>query len=488
MIRFVSVTGILQPMRLDVTAASVTKFDAPKQSLSGLGTEAVAALLSASADVVLVLDGQGVIRDVSSSNGVLANVREAANWTGKAWQDTVTIESKSKIERLLKEADNDGRISWRQVNVATIDGPDLPLSFCALRVGPKGRTIALGRDLRSVAELQQQLVDAQQALERDYLRLRHLESRYRILFDLTGEGVLVVDGKNMKIIETNPAAAAIIGDSVLKVIGRNVLDCVDGDARSTVAKLLDTVHASGQPDQISVKVGGERCTLSVSVMHEEAGELFLLRLGSTVVAPVAGADARAELVLRVLEQTPDAFVVTNNDGDILAVNRAFAEMVQLGRAELALGESLDRWLGRAGIDLNVLLANLRQRGHVKLFATTLRSQNGGSIPVEISAASVPHSDLGGLGFTIRDVGRRLVSEGGRHDIPQSAEQLSELVGRVPLREIVGETTDLIEKLAIEAALKLTQDNRATAAEILGLSRQSLYVKLRQYGIGGLGGD
>jgi len=93
-----------------------------------------------------------------------------------------------------------------------------------------------------------------------------------------------------------------------------------------------------------------------------------------------------------------------------------------------------------------------------------------------------------LGFTIRDVGRRLGQEAGRHEIPQSAEQLSELVGRVPLREIVGETTDLIEKLAIEAALKLTQDNRATAAEILGLSRQSLYVKLRQYGIGGLGGD
>ena len=474
-------------MRLDVTAASVTKFDAPKQSLAGLGTEAVVALLSASADVVLVLDGRGVIRDVSASSGVLANVREAANWAGKPWQDTVTIESKSKIARLLKESESDGRVSWRQVNIATNDGPDLPLSFCALRVGPKGRTIALGRDLRSLAELQQQLVDAQQALERDYLRLRHLESRYRILFDLTGEGVLVVDGKNLKIIEANPSAAAIIGDSVLKVVGRSVLDCIDGGARSTVAKLLDTVHASGQPDQIAVKISGQRCSLAVSVMHEEAGEFFLLRLGSTVAAPVA-ADARAELVLRVLEQTPDAFVVTNNDGDILAVNRAFADMVQLGRAELALGESLDRWLGRAGVDLNVLLANLRQRGNVKLFATSLRTQNGGSIPVEISAASVPHSDLGGLGFTIRDVGRRLSAEGGRHEIPQSAEQLSELVGRVPLREIVGETTDLIEKLAIEAALKLTQDNRATAAEILGLSRQSLYVKLRQYGIGNLGGD
>jgi transcriptional regulator PpsR len=415
-------------------------------------------------------------------------VRGAANWAGKAWQDTVTIESKSKIARLLKESESDERIIWRQINVATNDGPDLPLSFCALRVGPKGRTIALGRDLRSVAELQQQLVDAQQALERDYLRLRHLESRYRILFDLTGEGVLVVDGKNLKIIEANPSAAAILGDSVLKVVGRSILDCIDGGARNTVAKLLDTVHASGQPDQISVKIGGQRCSLAVSVMHEEAGELFLLRVGSAAAATSSGADSRAELVLRVLEQTPDAFVVTNNDGDILAVNRAFAEMVQLGRAELALGESLDRWLGRAGIDLNVLLANLRQRGHVKLFATTLRTQNGGSVQVEISAASVPHNDLGGLGFTIRDVGRRLGQDGGRHEIPQSAEQLSELVGRVPLREIVGETTDLIEKLAIEAALKLTQDNRATAAEILGLSRQSLYVKLRQYGIGGLGGE
>jgi DNA-binding NtrC family response regulator len=47
---------------------------------------------------------------------------------------------------------------------------------------------------------------------------------------------------------------------------------------------------------------------------------------------------------------------------------------------------------------------------------------------------------------------------------------------------------VIEKLAIEAALDLTNNNRANAAEMLGLSRQSLYVKLRRYGIGELGPD
>ena len=40
----------------------------------------------------------------------------------------------------------------------------------------------------------------------------------------------------------------------------------------------------------------------------------------------------------------------------------------------------------------------------------------------------------------------------------------------------------IEKLSIEAALELTGDNRASAAEMLGLSRQSLYVKLRRFGL------
>jgi DNA-binding NtrC family response regulator len=47
---------------------------------------------------------------------------------------------------------------------------------------------------------------------------------------------------------------------------------------------------------------------------------------------------------------------------------------------------------------------------------------------------------------------------------------------------------MIERLCIEAALELTRDNRASAAEMLGLSRQSLYSKLRRYGLGDLDHD
>jgi DNA-binding NtrC family response regulator len=87
---------------------------------------------------------------------------------------------------------------------------------------------------------------------------------------------------------------------------------------------------------------------------------------------------------------------------------------------------------------------------------------------------------------VRDVTRRLAVEPRpRRELPRSVEQFTEIIGRVPLKEVVREATDVIERLCIEAALEMTGDNRASAAEMLGLSRQSLYVKLRRYGLGDL---
>jgi DNA-binding NtrC family response regulator len=65
---------------------------------------------------------------------------------------------------------------------------------------------------------------------------------------------------------------------------------------------------------------------------------------------------------------------------------------------------------------------------------------------------------------------------------KSVDNLIELVGSVPLKELVRASTDEIEKMCIETALRMTGNNRASAAEMLGLSRQSLYVKLRRFGL------
>ena len=123
---------------------------------------------------------------------------------------------------------------------------------------------------------------------------------------------------------------------------------------------------------------------------------------------------------------------------------------------------------------------------MRLFATRLRGEYGSENEVEISAVAAPNNGGQSYGFIIRNVGQRLKAAiPTEPKLPRSVEQLTELVGRLSLKEIVRQTTDVIERLCIEAALELTGNNRASAAEMLGLSRQSLYVKLRRYDLGDL---
>jgi transcriptional regulator PpsR len=113
----------------------------------------------------------------------------------------------------------------------------------------------------------------------------------------------------------------------------------------------------------------------------------------------------------------------------------------------------------------------------------MRGELGEPADVEISAVTVMNGGQPCFGYAIRDVGRRWRPSAVEGVMPRSLENLTGLIGRVALKDLVRESTDVIERLCIEAALKLTGDNRASAAEMLGLSRQSLYVKLRRYGLG-----
>jgi transcriptional regulator PpsR len=205
--------------------------------------------------------------------------------------------------------------------------------------------------------------------------------------------------------------------------------------------------------------------------------------------PAVNGQAPPGRFMEVFQRLPDALVVCDGEGRILAANRSFLDLAQLASEEQARNEPLERWLGRPGVDMGVLSANLRQGGEVRLFATTLRGELGPSVEVEISATRIGEAEAPAFAYAIRNVERRrAVEPRDARALPRSVEQLTELVGRVSLKELVRETTDVIERLCIEAALELTRDNRASAAEMLGLSRQSLYVKLRRYGLGDLGGE
>jgi transcriptional regulator PpsR len=180
----------------------------------------------------------------------------------------------------------------------------------------------------------------------------------------------------------------------------------------------------------------------------------------------------------VVATAPDALLITNAAGVIQHANASFLRLTQCVSPEQVVGTALQAWLGREDVDQSVLLSNLKQHGSVRLFATELRGSQGANTDIEISAAAVGDAPAPRYGLVIRDVSRRL--DDTPKELPRTASEMTELVGRLPLKDIVRETTDLIEQLCIQAALELTGDNRASAAEMLGLSRQSLYIKLRRF--------
>ena len=466
--------------------APVKAFLAPQESLGDLDALSAATLISAASDITLIVDAGGIVRDVAVSNDELWRDLESGGWLNRPFVQTVAMDSRGKVEALLKDATSTATSRWRHINHVTDDGRHVPLLYCSVQVGHDRRIVVFGRDMRAVSTLQQRLVSAQQSMERDYSRLREVEMRYRLLFTMSAEAVLILDAATMKILDANPAARQLFGLTAGRIVAHTLAEMFDADSVAAVQSHLDTVRAGRVAADARARLlnGHTDVRVGASLFRQESGVLFLVRVGAVqgVEQEARLPDAKTKL-LKAVENAPDGFVVTGEDGRILIANAAFLEMVDLASEEQVRGQPLDQWIGQSGVELNVLIGNLRQRGSVRAFLTTVRGQADRSTQVEISAVSIRNGGQPSFGFVIRNVGQRLVVEPqpGR-ELPRSVEQLTELVGRVTLKELVRETTDLIERLCIEAALQLSGDNRASAAQMLGLSRQSLYMKLRRYGL------
>lgn len=468
-----------------ITSRSIDSFRTPERSLGELNTDAMARLVAAASDIAVVVDGRGIVRDVAFGSQDLVD-EGFSSWVGQPWVQTVTLESREKIKEMLQDNATSGVSRWRQVNHSTKAGTDVPVRYSAVRVGSTGRIVAIGRDLRPIAVLQQRLVDAQQSVEREYSRLRQVETRYRLLFQISSEAVLIVDATSGRVVEANPAASQILGKPVKRLSGRSFLESFSSDSERKIQQGFDTARSKGRADQIRVKLDGKKTELvmACSVFREDTNVHFLVRLSPASAEAAVWLSQRSN-VFDVVQKMPEGFVVTDHDRRILTANAAFLEMTQIATEDQLRGEPIDRWLGRLPVDVNVLIKNVRERGEVRGFSTQVRGEFGSTTDVEVSGVAVASGDTPCLGFTIHTAQRRVDGGEVRPGVARSVEQLTELVGRVSLKDLVRESTDMIERLCIEAALELTGDNRASAAEMLGLSRQGLYSKLRRHGLGDL---
>jgi transcriptional regulator PpsR len=476
-------------MNIISPAEAFVPFNSPARSLGSLNIDVAALAVAAAADITIIIDSAGTVRDVALGGNGLPK-EWTKEWIDRPWIDTVSVDSRPKIEQMLSDAAMGEAARWRQINHISTLG-ELPVRYLTLRLGNDQGAIAIGREMRAEAAMQQRLLQAQQSIERDYVRLRQAEARYRMLFEQSSEAVLIVDTTTRMIVDANPSAYRLLGATAAQLTGKSLTSLLAPESRDVAVSLLGAVATAEQVEPTTIRLANNETDhfLSACLFRQDRTSCFLVRLMTLAQSQSSSTDDSSKRLYDVLDRLPDAFVVTDEAMTIIAENNAFLDLTQLARKEQSRGQSIARFLGRPGIDLNLMMAQLREHGVVRNFATITRGAYNAQDEVEVSAVAVTEGGQACYGFCIRNVGRRLsdLQVTGR-DLPRSVEQLTELVGRVSLKEIVRESTDLIERLCIEAALTYTADNRASAADILGLSRQSLYSKLHRHGLGNLRDD
>ena len=452
--------------------------------LNTLDVNLAAELLALSVDVTLIVNESGIIEKVVDGSKPIAP--HTSSLVGKKWLDTVAIDSQPKVNALLKISEDHNEQKWRQVNQEIDGATSLPIQFSTIFFPKQKKLVAIGKDLSSISLLQQKLVESQQEIERDYANLHAIQNRYLQLFNSIDQAYLIVDSQTLKIIEVNKSAGFLVGD-LKKIQGKLFVNLFPSkDHEAIQSYLLESksgiLQASIQSTLENLK---ENVEISSSLLREGNQNVCLVSIKpKSQTANLGTANEQVALLSQAIEDFQDGFIVCSSNGVILTTNNTFVSMSQSTQKESVLGKSLELWLGRAGIDLKIILGTVREHGSIKDYASTITADDGSSpVDVRISAVGFKSAKLTLVAIGIHPVSKGLNQPADKPDnLGKNAKELTQLVGKVPLKQIVTETTDIIEKLCILAALDLTMSNRASAAELLGLSRQGLYIKMRRFGI------
>ncbi len=468
-------------------------------ALAGLAPELANTFASIASDIALVIDAAGVIRNVALSDTAIG--RRADQWLGSAFIDTVTQDTRGKIESMLQEVRSTGVARRREVNLPGAGDTSIPVVFAAIRLGADGPVLAVGRDLRAIAAIQQRFLDAQQELERDYWKQRQTESRYRLLFQVATDAVLVVDAATLTTIEANRAAAELFGRAPAQMAGQPAVVGIDPASRPAVEELLSATRASGKPAEIRARLAGSGGQPGVALVDVSATPfratadgssqlLLLVRVRST---ERRGSDAARRLA-DFVEHTPDAVVITDSTGRLQIANPAFLALCPPGVQEAQLkGRSLAELLGDPSRRLAALVAEVRRNGIAAQVRASIGAPRGdwsgaATVDVEVSAALLAEGDQECIGFILR-------RHATRHERPlqpvdglaAAIENLAAQLGRVSLPELMQEATHLAEHHLIRTALERAGGHHATAADWLGITPESLGLRLLRHGLVADGG-
>lgn len=435
--------------------------------------EAFVALLAS--DIVLVIGKDGTVTNVVQGRETqIAPSR--TTWLGSPWVDTVTGDTQQKVVALLDEVRRIGRSRRREINHRCEDNSQVPVAYTAIELGSGGPVLAVGRDLRSVNAIQQRFTDAQREIEMTYWRTKQAESRYRLLFEVATDAVLLVDDR-LRITECNEATAELFDRPIEEVVGRPAAFAFDRFSQVAIDDLVTSAFASMNPSEVVVRLMHRTGKVSVAVTPLRIDDELFATLRIRALDPTAQGAELNSTISRLVNDASDSVVVTDAAGHIIVANRAFLKLLKVTTDDGVQGHPLDHWVSVADGTWTSFQREVRRKGVVRHQRASVVLRTAEVAHVRLTATLLNDGDQERIGITIhrdsllRGPGRFSREQSFRNEIDEVVSHL----GRRPMPTLLRQIRTMAERYLIERALDLSDGDRDRAARLLGADASRLDV-------------
>ena len=445
-------------------------------------TDKVKELFSNTADISILLDRSGMINDVfvNKEFSIASNTR---TWLNKNIKNFLTLESIEKVERFLNRVWTEEGSSGRPIELNHVDETnwEFPVAYNYTVINDTSVLIS-GRDLKSTADMQQQLINVQLSLEKEYEKYRGYDTRFRVMLENSNENILILDAQNGQITDANEPAAKLLGSDLISLINTELHGIFKNQQKGSLLSKLKARNGrrSIHSEKYILKNTDLEILIFPTVFRANNDMLIVCKLEPT--ASNLSKNQEFLIALQALyEKSADGIVFTDENGLISHSNESFLSICDINDIVDIRSKSLGDFLIRGTVDLKVLIENTQNKGAMQFYSSKIQTVFRRQTIVEISATYLGENINPSFAFIIKDTSH-LNSERHSSDAvsEKALQNVMKLVGSAPLKQLVADTSDVVERICIETAIKLTANNRVAAADMLGVSRQSLYVKLRKY--------
>ena len=432
-------------------------------------------------DISLLIDTAGLILEViyNTENKNLGNVE---HWRTRNVRDFITKESALKLEEVLNLSSRKNEKIEKdiiQLNHIKNGSEDFPIQYSIHPTGVKNQILLFGRDLTLIAQAQQELMKTQLKFEREYDRYRAFDTKYRVILEQCGSAFIIADEKG-QLIDFNKKAVAITEKANLSQM--KLEDLFEQGTGIDILGELEALNKNTPSTALNVRVkeNTKELQLKGTFFRSNDGVHILIRLSSSS-SQKSSHSKEKNYLSDLYQKTSDAFVFIDAEGKIVDTNESFLILSEYPNIDEVVGKLFSDFLRNSTTDLKILTDNSKRLGKIRNYATDFITTFGSKIPVTISSTWVSNEDDDFYGFILRD-SSNVEFEKQNDNEKHSWEATTKLVGSAPLKELVAQTGDIAERICLETALNLANNNKVAAAELLSLSRQSLYVKLRKHNL------